>query len=141
MNRIALMFIKMIHWMLILFLILSPFSNNEWILTLHMIIVPGIVIHWITNNNICSLTYLESKLSGTSLNETFIGQILHPFFEIDNKLIYCIILALWLITLWKLAPTGFRLFKTALYVIFLTLKNIFDNARNFFIFLFSFINK
>lgn len=110
--------VKIIHWLLILFIVAIPFTYNEFLLTLHTIVIPGIVMHWLTNNNICSLTFLESKLSGVSVDKTFISRILFPFFEIDNKFMYCGIILLWLLTLWKLYPTGFRLLKLAFSVMY-----------------------
>lgn len=120
--------VRFIHYLLIAFaifvpLLLDPDSNllSEWLLVLHSILMPGIIIHWLTNNNICSLTVLESYMTNQPLDKTFIASILFPFFEINNCTIHVITLALWFISLYKLyySQAGFRL-------LFLGLNNIFQ---------------
>lgn len=132
-----LLFIKIIHWLLISFIIAVPFIGNEWWLTMHAIIIPGIVIHWLTNNNVCSLTYLESRLSGVSMSDTFIGKILFPFFEVNNKIIYFIVLLLLFITLWKLDKTGFRLLKLCFWVSYQIMMIILNKIKQLFFGLFG----
>lgn len=131
-NSLMLMFVKFIHLCLVLFIVGVPFVGNEWLLTMHAIIVPGIIMHWMTNNNICSLTYLESKLSGVSVNDTFIGKILFPFFEVNNKFIYLIVLLLLFLTLLKLNKTGFGLLKLCISIILDFFVVIWEKIRNVF---------
>lgn len=108
-------FIKIIHAVLIIYIVATPFTNSEWWLTLHAIMMPGLIIHWITNNNTCSLTLLESQLTGQSMDNTFIGQIAYPFFKVNNYMIYTIVIGLWFLSLYKLQKTNFRLLKYILW--------------------------
>lgn len=109
--------IRIIHYIMIVFAIFVPFLNpddnftSEWLLSLHSILIPGIIIHWFTNNNMCSLTLLEAQITNKPLDKTFIASILFPFFEINDTLIHIMAITLWFITLYKLynSKVGFRL--------------------------------
>lgn len=103
--------VRLIHLALITFIVIVPFTDNEWLLSLHAIGLPGLLIHWLTNNNMCSLTILESQLTGKPMDKTFIARILHPLFEVDNTMIYTLVFGLWFLTLYKLYPTNFRMIK------------------------------
>ena len=131
-SKLAL-FIKCMHFILIMFIIIIPFTNNESLLTLHAIGLPGLIIHWITNNNVCSLTLLESQLTGESMENTCIGKIMHPFFEINDYTIYAIMIGLWFITLYKLYPTKYRILKLCFAIIWDYIKSCFTSLRNIFI--------
>ena len=49
-------------------MVVSPFTNSNYILLLHSIITPFLMLHWVLNDNTCSLTLLEkyvrSKMEG-----------------------------------------------------------------------------
>jgi len=109
-------FVRFVHLFLIMFIIVIPFTNSEYLLTLHAIGLPGLIVHWITNNNMCSLTMLESYLTGENMENTFISKIIHPFFEINNSIIYTIVTSLWLLTLYKLYPTRFRMLRFCIWL-------------------------
>lgn len=110
--------IKLIHYILITYIIVTPFTNSEWLLTLHAIMMPGLMVHWITNNNMCSLTLLESQLTGQNMDNTFIGKIANPFFEVNDNLIYCAVFGLWLLSLYKLQKTNFRMLRLTFYKLY-----------------------
>lgn len=112
MNSLA-SIVNIIHWILILFIVLVPFIGNELLLSLHAILIPGIMMHWVTNNNVCSLTALESSLSGKPVNDTFFGKLLLPLFNVGSKITYFIMLTLLFITILRLQQTDFRLLKLA----------------------------
>ncbi len=103
--------VRILHILLVLFIIAVPFTNNEWLLTMHIFVVPAIILHWITNNNICSLTLFESQLTGIPVEKTFIGRILFPFFRISNMYVYTIIIGLWVLAFNKVRKTNFSLLK------------------------------
>jgi hypothetical protein len=126
-------FIRVIHILLVLFIIVVPFTNSEYFLTLHAIGIPGLIIHWVTNNNLCSLTLLESKLTGEQIDNTFIGKIVHPFFEINDYTIYTIVLGLWLISLYKLYPTRFRMLRLCFSITWQYLYNFYEWIKSWFV--------
>ena len=125
--------IKFVHFVLIMFIIVVPFTNSEWLLTLHAIGLPGLIIHWITNNNVCSLTLLESQLTGESTDRTFIGKIIHPFFELNNYTVYAVVIGLWSLTLYKLYPTKYRMIRASLQITWNYIYNWYLIVRGLFV--------
>jgi len=111
------MLIRLIHWALILFLLIVPFVGSEYYLTIHMIILPFIVLHWVTNQSVCALTEIEKYVSGKENDhETFFGQIMEPIYkfhkqENENLFLYTLMAALFTITFIKLQRLGFTQLK------------------------------
>ena len=92
--------IHYIHFLVRIFIVATPFIGNEYFLTLHLMIIPFIMIHWLTNQTVCALTELERLARGgckadetifgqifTPIykNESFVGRIIEPFYEIKDK--------------------------------------------------------
>lgn len=95
--------IRIIHYLLLIFAVFTPLLNNEFLLTLHFMAMPTLICHWITNQNICSLTLLEANLRGINCDKTFMADVLYPFFSMGNdSIIYTLAIGLWLITIYKL---------------------------------------
>lgn len=108
--------VKLIHIVFVLFVVLVPFTSNEFLLTLHFIIVPFVMLHWLTNQSVCAFTELEKILRGTTEDsETFIGQIVGPIYKFqspgqENMFVWFVTIVLWLVTLFKLKESGFKIF-------------------------------
>jgi len=121
------MVIQFIHFLVILFIIGAPFFGGDYLLSLHFLIVPFIMLHWITNQSVCALTELEKLVRGGCeskdtffgqvmdpiyKSESFIGRLVAPFYtfedeETETLFVWVSLTGLWLITLYKLWPTGF----------------------------------
>lgn len=119
--------IQVVHILILLFIVSSPFIRNEHWLTLHLLVIPFIMIHWLTNQTICALTELERAVRGGCAdeetifgqiftpiykNESFVGRIISPFYEIkdadtEKRIVWIGLSVLWLITFIKLHATGF----------------------------------
>jgi len=65
MYKFLLYLIIALHTILVLFIVVIPFIGKNYLLFLHAITGITILIHWIFNNNICSLTLIEYKLRET----------------------------------------------------------------------------
>mgnify|MGYP003333789315 CR=1 FL=1 len=110
-------FVRLVHILFVMFVILIPFTNNEFLLTIHFIIVPFMMLHWLTNQSVCAFTELEKILRGTTEDsETIIGQIVGPIYKFqspgqENMFVWFITISLWLISLYKLKQSGFKLFS------------------------------
>lgn len=114
MNEILLNLIVLIHISVILFIIIAPFTNINYILFLNAIIIPFIMFHWYLNDNTCALTLLEkhvrSKISGKAVvdDDCFTCKIIHPIYDFKKNhsqftvFIYTTVIILWLITVFKL---------------------------------------
>lgn len=98
--------IQFIHVLLILFIILAPFTNIPGILTVHIVSCISLLSHWYFNNSMCCLTLLEANLRNMDVTETFIHKLVNPIYKIDeydlNILIWISTIILMFISLYKL---------------------------------------
>ena len=61
--------IKIIHISVIIFVILIPITNSPYLLLLHSVFIPFLLLHWVTNDNTCVLTTLEKHFRGIKTKE------------------------------------------------------------------------
>lgn len=101
--------IYVFHILVILFVIFAPFSNIPSILIIHIAFSFSLLVHWIANNNACSLTYMESKLRGIDVKESFTHQFISPVYDISktdwSKICYIATIILLMISVYKLATS------------------------------------
>jgi len=134
--------IQGIHLLIMLFIVATPFFGSEYYLSLHFLVVPFIMLHWITNQTVCALTELEKLIRGGCTSEetifgkivdpiykseSFMGRIIAPFYtfedeETETLAVWVGLTALWLITLYKLWPTGFSHLQLELDRVFTRLR-------------------
>ena len=96
--------IFVLHFLLVLFVVGVPIlSNDQHLLTLHIIIGVSLLVHWATNNHMCFLTYLEHVLFKTPIDETFMGRLIGGVYRISNECVYMctIILVLTSVLKWS----------------------------------------
>lgn len=111
--------IHLIHWVVLLFVLLAWVSPWPTLLWIHVIFVPGMIIHWRTNNNRCVLTELEEKFkvrTGKVANEDDEAQFVksiwlrvagrHPSERVLNALYYGLPGLAWLATVLRLLFTA-----------------------------------
>lgn len=126
--------IRIIHILVRIFILATPFFGGDYLLSLHFLIIPFIMLHWITNQTVCALTELERLARGGCeskntffgqvfepiyKNESFVGTVISPFYTIEDKetetlAVWVGLTGLWLITLYKLWPTGFAYLQSEL---------------------------
>ena len=126
--------IQFIHVLVRIFILATPFFGDPYFLSLHFIVIPFIMLHWITNQTVCALTELERLARGGCdskdtifgkimdpiyKNESFVGVVISPFYKIEDKetetlAVWVGLTCLWLITLLRLWPTGFSYLHTEL---------------------------
>ena len=102
------------HFVFVMFVILTPFLGNNYFLLLHACVVPFMMLHWYTNDNNCALTLMEKKircnLYGTEPdpNECFTYNLIAPVYDFKKNnydmstIIYLITISLWGYTLLRL---------------------------------------
>jgi hypothetical protein len=83
-NNILLLFIKICHLLILLFILLTPFQNLPILLLIHMLFSILLLIHWYNQSDVCFLTYLESYITNTNVNDGFIYKIISPFYNISK---------------------------------------------------------
>jgi len=114
MSCLLLYVILAIHILLMLFILLVPFFGSNYLLTMHFIIVPFIILHWVVNNNTCALTIMEHKIRETmtgtvcDVNDCITYRIISPVYDFNknynnfSSIIYIVTISLWLITAYRL---------------------------------------
>ena len=120
--NLGLLLIRAIHLAFILFMVLTPFFGNEHHLTVHALVSISLFLHWLTNNDTCALSVTESLITGENTNETFIGKIVGPVYNVNSKQI-------WLITVLLFTITMFRL---KYQYNFGMIREIYSNSKNLF---------
>ena len=119
-------FIQILHVFVRIFIILTPFLGNEYLLSMHAVTIPSVMLHWATNQTVCALTEMEKLVSGKTeedtffgqvfvpiyKNESFVGTILKPWYTVKDKdeekrLVWIGLTLIWLITLYRLSQTDF----------------------------------
>lgn len=128
MYKILLYTIIALHTILVLFIITIPFFGKNYLLFLHVVIGIAILIHWIANNNVCSLTLIEYKLreiitkKSVNRQDCFMARLIDPVYDFKKNnhslsaFLYLILIILILLSLYKLR----RNYKNG------RLNNIFD---------------
>lgn len=113
-NDSLVVLINIIHLIVILFVLIAPFSNSNYLLLLHAIIVPFIILHWLLNNNTCCLTlmekYIREKNTGTNCKEgdCFTYQLVAPIYDFNkdheafSTFIYVLTFSLWFISIYNI---------------------------------------
>ncbi len=116
MRKSLLNIITLIHIIYIIFVIIVPFTNSNYFLFLHAILIPFMMFHWLCNNNTCAITLAEKTLRkslyGTDVNDSkdncITCKIIEPIYDFTNnykkysKIIYIITIILWFIGVSKL---------------------------------------
>ena len=92
MNNILADIVKIIHAIMILFIVLGPIYKNPLLIILHIVSCLCLLMHWYTNSDICCLTIIESKLRNVKQVDTIIYKLIKPIYNISelefNKIIW-----------------------------------------------------
>lgn len=105
--------IKLIHLLLIMFIIITPFTDSTYFNLMICATLPFIIIHWIMNDNTCCLTimenYMRQRLYGKSKKkECLTYKLISPIYDFkkNNKrysqVIYIIAILLLIMSITKL---------------------------------------
>ena len=112
-NDSIILLITVLHILVIFFVTMAPFLDSNYLLTMHIIVVPFIMLHWILNNNTCSLTVAEKFIREISYGtisddkDCFIYQFIAPIYDFNknhenySKFIYSVTIILWLISIYN----------------------------------------
>ena len=82
-NLILANLIFVFHSLIVLFMIIAPFTNIPALLILHITLSFSLLVHWGTNSNVCSLSILEGYLRGKPRDYTFTHQLISPMYDIS----------------------------------------------------------
>lgn len=112
-DTVLLNLIMFCHFVVVCLVIGVPFFGNNYLLFMHSICVPFMMLHWITNDNTCVLSLMELELRKKldmplDKKECFTCQLIDPIYDFNannkewTEYIYVITTCLWFITLYKL---------------------------------------
>lgn len=107
-NQVAVALIQALHVLLILFMVIAPFTNSPPLLVLHFIASIFLWIHWASGIDACFLTLVERKLRGVEDDKSFFYNLVSPVYKlsIDDKTMRQLVMVssvgLWLVTANKL---------------------------------------
>lgn len=97
--------IFLVHILILVFLLLAPFSTNHRILLVELVFITGIIIHWLFNNSECCLTILEKHLRNEpDDSKTMFGRIFGTVYTFgkDKLISQWGLYVLFLITLYRI---------------------------------------
>ena len=77
--------VNLFHILVIIFMIVVPFTESKILHVLHAMLGLLLILHWVTNEDACSLTTLEGYLRGIPASESFIGQFVRPLFNVTSN--------------------------------------------------------
>lgn len=98
--------IRGFHVLIILFVLLAPFSNSLYLLIAHFFLCISLFVHWYTNQDMCSLSIIESRLRGLPYTESTTHKFISPIYKISNtdwnRTLWVITTVLFCITIYNL---------------------------------------
>lgn len=95
----------LLHIAFVLWVMVVPFTNNEPMLVLHLVVMPFLWFHWLLHDDTCALTLMERHLRGVSHDESFFHNLVSPVYKINDSDVrsasWVVSILLWLLTLSK----------------------------------------
>lgn len=83
-NKLLADIIWLFHLFIVVFILLAPFTNIPALLILHVSFSLSLLVHWYGNNNVCSLSFMESSLRGLDHTESFTHKFIAPLYDISK---------------------------------------------------------
>ena len=131
--------VQIIHVLVRIFIVATPFFGDEYLLSLHAVTIPFVMMHWATNQTVCALTEMEKLVSGKAEDDTFFGQIFVPIYKNESfigtihkpiytvkdkdeekRLVWIGLTMLWFITLYRLSKSDFSYLRAEIQRMFET---------------------
>ena len=84
-NHILANCISVFHLMIIIFVLLAPFTETPYIHILHVTLCITLFVHWAFNNDTCALSVIESKLRGLDYTDSYSHKFISPLYNISES--------------------------------------------------------
>ena len=100
--------VRVLHTVLVLFMIAVPFwPNCHWtILSMHVVLAISLMFHWYIGEDACFLTIVECHLRGVQPTNSFMWSLVNPVYKIQDKdlrqLSHLAVPLLALVSVWKI---------------------------------------
>jgi len=98
-NDIIATLIRIIHFILIIFVILAPLSGSKILIQINIVILGYMLLKWISGDDTCGITELEYSVSNKPYGQGFIYRLLNGVIGLEeNKfnVIIIVLTAIWL---------------------------------------------
>jgi len=81
--------IRLLHYIVVGYFVLIPIvSNDPNVLRDYVLYSAFLWAHWITNQDTCALTLMESYLWDLPSDHTFFGNLVSPVYKVSSRQIY-----------------------------------------------------
>ena len=101
--------IYIFHILVILFVLIAPFTNGLYFLLVHFTFAVCLLVHWWGNSDVCSLSVIESNLRGINYKDAFTHQFIAPLYEVSQTRWSQICYAIVILTL---CISGYKLYNS-----------------------------
>lgn len=92
--------IKILHAAFAFLNVMAPFSDSQDLLRYHAVVMPFLFLHWITNDDTCALTLLETRLRGIPKRQSFFHNLVGPVYKFRaTTLVWVLSLVLWIVSM------------------------------------------
>lgn len=123
--------IAFLHLLFIIFITTTPFvTDNPFMLLYYCFILFFVMVHWYLNNDTCVLTLLEAKLRGKKDNDTFMGRLIKPIYNISSKEIHYLGIILFLYAFLKIRIWEKERYHIIYRTIYVKYKLIYNKLNN-----------
>jgi hypothetical protein len=82
--------IKIIHLLIIIFVVLTPFFGNKGLIKINLIFLGHVSLRFLTGNESCGLTDLEHYVSQKKYKSGFVYRILEPIYKMNESNFYLV---------------------------------------------------
>lgn len=83
-NKLVADVIWLFHLGVVIFVIITPFLKYSSLYLLHIVFCFSLLVHWWNNNNVCSLSVLESQLRGLDYTQSFTHKFIGPVYDVSK---------------------------------------------------------
>jgi hypothetical protein len=109
-------FISILHFIFIVYILFGWTSDKLLFLFCHIFICLFLMLHWVTKNDMCALTLLESSLRDIPMKDTFMKRIVSPIYVIRNETMTIIS---WVFTVLAMSFSIYKIYNSELLPLFL----------------------
>ena len=107
-NNIIAFCVYIFHSIVVAFIVLGWSSGDPMVVLLHFTSCFTLLLHWYMNNDICSLSMMESAIRGINYKKGFVARFISPIYNISNTQAEKLC---WFITVIGLCVSGYKLYK------------------------------
>lgn len=97
--------VSWIHGLFVAMMLYVPFFGSTQMMLHYVMFIPLLFVQWYMNDHNCLFTDFEHWLRDIPHNQTFIGRVIHPVYNINQHdefdIIVITTLLLWFIALWR----------------------------------------